>query len=152
MPFNMLMPQPKKTAAVSISSGCGRGKNEAYRLTVSIPTTIYTLAFNDADKVNISLGTGTDEGKLLIVPSEAGHFETKHLMHTVLIKLPANPDITPDFDMKDDNVERREWPEGALVLTLPTWANKTTYEGIKKARAEAAKPLEQKRVVPMSLR
>jgi hypothetical protein len=152
MPFQMLVPQSRKSAGILISSTPGRGSRSGWQLNVSIPTPIYAIAFKDAQKVNIALGEGADKGKLLITPNEAGHFEPKRLMHTVIFRLPANADITPDFEMKEDDVDRRDWEGGGLVLTLPVWADKERYEHIKKARAEAARPIDQKRVVPLGLR
>ncbi|QSY98614.1 hypothetical protein J2J97_32435 (plasmid) [Rhizobium bangladeshense] len=150
MTFRKLLPQSKKRAGISISSSAGRGTT--WQLNINIPTTIYTISLKDANKLDICLGEGEDKGKMLLIPNPEGHFEPKRLKHTVSFRLPANEEITPDFDIRLDDVERRDHPEG-LVLHLPVWADKERYEAIKRERANAARPPEpQKRVVPMSLR
>jgi hypothetical protein len=146
MAFNLIVPPPKvKTGCFRISTVKLRGG--PHKVQISIPSTMFTLLFKDAEKFDLLLGDGSDKGKLLIKPTTDGHFKPTFMKHAVLLRLPET-EWTPQIDLSYDDPERREVQGGGLVVILPNWlAEEGKWKEIANARAQVAREREVQRKV-----
>lgn len=139
MGFSLIVPPAKvKTGKLTIS--CGGRAGGAFVLMISMPHSLWTLNFGDAERCDLKIGQGQDEGKMLITaPSDGGgHFKPTFFKSNILLRLPPM-DWSPDFKMKPIDPEHRQTKDG-LVISLPEWAwSKERQKAIRAARDQVAR-------------
>lgn len=135
MAFETILPKtPVKSGSFKIMSVARQGG--AYRLVLSIPSTRWTLAFGQAERLTVRIGSGADEGRMALIPDPDGAFKPTFLKHAVILRLPEL-DFAPQFKAEAADPETKKTPEGALIVTLPEWAwNAERQKGILKARQQ----------------
>ncbi|ASY68871.1 hypothetical protein [Sinorhizobium fredii] len=140
MGFSKIIPQAKAKTGVFKIATVRMRETAAFRLQLSMPSALYTLHFGAAARLNIEIGNGTDEGKLLLLPGSEGDFKPTFMRQTVIIRLPEL-DWPPQFKMEADDPEYRKADAvGGMLLTLPEWAwNKERQTSILKARQQVAR-------------
>lgn len=140
MGFSMIVPTPKaKTGTFKISTVSMRGG--PFRLQISIPSALFTLLFKQAEKFDLLMGEGSDKGKMMIKPNEAGHFKPVFMKHTVIFRLPEMAG-TPQITLVSDDPKRREVEGGAIVIELPEWMDEERWKSIQKARLQVSRERE----------
>ncbi|AID18393.1 hypothetical protein PPF1_80 [Rhizobium phage vB_RleM_PPF1] len=106
MGFSMIVPTPKaKTGTFKISTVSMRGG--PFRLQISIPSALFTLLFKQAERFDLLVGDNGDKGKLMLKPSDVGHFKPTFMKHTVIFRLPETA-WTPQIALAAEDPKRRE--------------------------------------------
>lgn len=140
MGFSMIVPAPKaKTGTFKISTVSMRGS--PFRLQISIPAALFTLLFKQAERFDLLVGENGDKGKLMLKPSDAGHFKPTFMKHTVIFRLPETA-WTPQIALAAEDPKRREVEGGAIVIDLPDWMEEERWKAIQKARLQVTRERE----------
>lgn len=145
MAFETIVPKAAvKSGAFKIMSVARQGG--AFRLVLSIPSTRYTLAFGQADRLTVKIGSGSDEGRMALIPDPQGAFKPTFLKHAVILRLPEL-DFTPQFKAEAADPETKKSTDGGLIVTLPEWAWKAERQ---KAILKAREHVERERAAERS--
>lgn len=140
MGFSMIVPTPKaKTGAFKISTVSMRGA--PFRLQISIPSALFTLLFKQAERFDLLLGENGDKGKMMIKPTDAGHFKPTFMKHTVIFRLPET-NWTPQIALSFEEPKRREVEGGAIIIELPDWMDEERWKSIQRARHQVSRERE----------
>lgn len=137
MGFATIVPPPKSTASFKIASLAVRGGS--HKLQISMPTAIYTQFFGAAERLTIEIGSGPDEGKMLLRTDPNGLFKPTLLKRCAIIRFPEL-EWAPDFGIDLSAPEYSKAAGGGMLLNLPDWAwSKERQTAIRKAREQVAR-------------
>jgi hypothetical protein len=140
MGFSMIVPSPKaKAGTFKISTVSMRGG--PFRLQISIPSVLFTLLFKQAERFDLLLGENGDKGKMMLRPTDSGHFKPTFMKHTVIFRLPETA-WTPQIALAAEDPKRREAEGGAIVIDLPDWMEEERWKAIQKARQQVSRERE----------
>ena len=148
MAFKQLIPTAKVKQGVFRIATVRRGKNSDFKLQLTIPSTIYTRAFGEAEHVNVFLGEGTDAGKLMMQPADGGSpeaFKPTPLKNCFILLL--RTEHTPQIELEFNDPAVRIRAGESMTIDLPDWAHVPgQWKEIEKARSIA----KAERVLPAS--
>lgn len=120
MAFTLItLPEKNKPGTFRISTVQMR-KASPWQLQICIPSAEFHLAFGDAERFDVLLGTDEDAGKMLLRPSEGGAFKPRFLKSAAVIRLPVM-DNTPQIAFRGEDPVRKV-QDGQMIIELPAWA------------------------------
>lgn len=139
MAFTLITPPAKATSGSFKISTVLFGKNGAWRLQITIPSTEYTKHFGASEKLDVLLGDGPDAGKMLLKANPEGLFKPTGLKNCFVLRLPTGESV-PQIDLSFEDPDRRANGSGELVVDLPAWAwEPGRWQEIQKARGIASR-------------
>lgn len=137
MSFVVVPPVLRTAHAVTVAM-TRRSSSEFTKLLVVLSSeTLSALGWSLGERVSVARGVGEDDGKLRLVKAPEGHLLSKASGTARAARIWLSPWTGLDTAKRKSEPVKHQIAAGALILTLPKWAETKLYRDDPRAVAQA---------------